>query len=72
MTSNLLVFKDPEYTKTLTIIDGKDIFETEFWSESEDITIYKRKNSSESFWVIEDIYRGFSKSQSYGFSPFTC
>lgn len=72
ITSNLLVFKDLEVTKTLKIIDGEETYEVEFWSESKDLNLYKRKTNTEAFWVIEDMYREFSRSQSDGFSRFTC
>lgn len=72
INDNLLTFKDPEYTKKILITDNNKEYVIKFWSETIDVKVFKRKNKSESFWVIEDKYRGLSRTQNNEFNHFTC
>lgn len=72
ITENILTFKDPEYTKHIIIQDKKETLKLKYWSESYNFKIYRRQNNKESFWVIEDYFRGVTRSKNGEFSEFIC
>lgn len=72
ISENLLVFRDPEYYKKIRIIDDTKEFEIEFWSEIKDVKIFKRIKNTDIFWVIDDNYRGFTRTSENEFTKFIC
>lgn len=72
ITENYLVFRDPEYRKHVTIIEGENKLVFSFWSDTRTLKIHKRKNKSETFWIINDFYRGMSRSKKGVFQKFIC
>jgi hypothetical protein len=72
ITKNYLVFRDPEYTKHITIIDEGETLKFEYWAETYSLKIYKRKNDIETFWVVDDYFRGVSRSSNGKFQGFNC
>lgn len=72
ITENLLAVRDPDFTKKITILDNNKKIEIEYWSEVYETKIFKRKEGNEYFWVIDDYFRGFSRSDEEGFIEFIC
>ena len=72
ITDNFLVFRDPECTKEVIIVDGNKKYKISFWSEVYEVKIFKRKNEKESFWVIDEYCRGVARSVNEEFTEFTC
>ncbi|WP_157547264.1 hypothetical protein [Kordia zhangzhouensis] len=72
ITDNFWVFRDPECTKRIKIIDGTEKFEIKFWSELYEVKVFKRINGKEFFWVIGDNMRGVTRTKNGDFKEFTC
>lgn len=72
ITENLLIFRDPEYTKKIRITDGTKEFQIKYWSEIQELKILKRINKTEVFWVIDDNYSGLTRTIENEFTDFTC
>lgn len=72
ITENYLVFRDSEYTKYITIKDGNNELTFAYWAETYPLKIFKRRNGTEIFWVIDDFYRGISRSKNGNFQDFIC
>lgn len=72
ITENYLVFRDPECTKYITIEDNNNKLVFSYWAETYPLKIYKRINQTETFWVIDDDYRGISRSKNGSFQNFIC
>ena len=43
-----------------------------YWAETYPFKIYKRKNGTETFWVIDDYHRGKTRSENGNFRTFMC
>ncbi|MDY8135446.1 hypothetical protein [Aquimarina sp. 2201CG5-10] len=72
ITDNFWVFRDPECTKRIEILDGNEKLNIKFWSEVYEVKIFKRVNGEETFWVIDEYYRGATRSINGEFTRFTC
>lgn len=72
ITDDHLAFKDPVCRKHIIIRDDNQELDFSYWAETYPLKIYKRKNGTESFWVIDDYYRGISRSENGKFQDFLC
>ena len=72
ITDNLMVIRDPECTKTIIITENNKKYKIKYWSEIYEVKIFKRQKGLDVFWVIDDYYRGLSRTNRDVFSDFTC
>lgn len=72
ITENYLAFRDPVCTKYITIKDDKNKLTYSYWAETYPLKIYKRKNETETFLVIDDYYLGITRSKNGDFEGFMC
>ena len=72
ITENYLVLRDPECNKYISIKDDKNELTYSYWAETYPLKIYKSKNETETFWVIDDYYRGITRSKNGAFEAFMC